>query len=80
MTHDQVIKRALKILEARMRSDSTTALTSPSAVRDYLRLLLHDRPHEVFPSAVFLDSQNRLPWRRRNCSAARCAQTSGPIS
>ena len=39
--------------------EPTTALTSPSAVRDYLRLLLHDRPHEVFVG-VFLDSQNRL--------------------
>ena len=58
MTHDQIIQRALKILTDRMR-DPTTALTSPSAVRYYLRLLLHDRPHEVFVG-VFLDSQNRL--------------------
>jgi len=58
MTRDQVIKRALKILDARMRNPST-ALTSPGAVRDYLRLLLHDRPHEVFV-CVFLDSQNRV--------------------
>ena len=57
MTQDQTIKRALKILEERMRSAPT--LASPEAVRDYLRLLLHDRPHEVFV-CVFLDSQHRL--------------------
>lgn len=57
MTQDQVIKRALKILDARMRE--TPALASPSAVRDYLRLLLHDRGHEVFV-CVFLDAQHRV--------------------
>ena len=57
MTQDQTIKRALKILDGRMRS--TTTLASPEAVRDYLRLLLHDRGHEVFV-CVFLDSQNRV--------------------
>lgn len=36
-----------------------TALSSPGAVRDYLRLLLHGRPHEVFV-AVFLDAQHRV--------------------
>src|SRR5438876_6127863 len=57
MTQDQIIKRALKILDARMRS--APALSSPEAVRDYLRLLLHDRGHEVFV-CVFLDSQHRV--------------------
>ena len=57
MTQDQTIKRALKILEARMRNEPT--LSSPSAVRDYLRLQLHDRGHEVFV-CVFLDSQHRV--------------------
>ena len=37
----------------------TDALTSPQAVRDYLRQLLAGRPHEVFV-ALYLDSQNRL--------------------
>ncbi len=41
--------------EARARD----ALASPQAVRDYLRLLLAARPHEVFVG-LFLDSQNRL--------------------
>ncbi|HYD82807.1 MAG TPA: DNA repair protein RadC, partial [Opitutus sp.] len=37
----------------------TDALSSPTAVRDYLRLLLAEREHEVFV-AVFLDAQNRV--------------------
>lgn len=60
MTHDQTIRRALKILDARMKHPTTsTSLTSPTAVRDYLRLLLHDRAHEVFV-VVFVDAQNRV--------------------
>jgi len=35
------------------------ALNSPRAVRDYLRLRLQDRPHEIFVG-VFLDAQNRV--------------------
>jgi DNA repair protein RadC len=35
------------------------ALTSPQAVRDYLRLTLRARPYEVFVG-IFLDSQNRM--------------------
>ena len=57
MTQDQIIKRALRILDSRMRN--APALASPEAVRDYLRLFLHDRGHEVFV-CVFLDSQNRV--------------------
>lgn len=34
-------------------------LSSPLAVRDYLRLTLKDRSHEVF-AAIFLDAQNRV--------------------
>ena len=57
MTQDQIVKRALKILDARMRS--APALSSPSSMRDYLRILLHDRGHEVFV-VVFLDAQHRV--------------------
>ena len=39
--------------------DRGGALSSPQAVRDYLRLKLYGRPHEVF-AAVFLDAQNRV--------------------
>ena len=35
------------------------ALTSPQAVRDYLRLNLQSREHEVF-ATLFLDAQNRV--------------------
>jgi DNA repair protein RadC len=35
------------------------AMSSPQAVRDYLRLSLGARPHEV-SVAMFLDAQNRL--------------------
>ena len=35
------------------------ALTSPEAVRSFLRLTLAERPHEVF-MAVMLDAQNRV--------------------
>ena len=57
MTQDQPIKRALRILDRRMRN--TSALSSPSSVRDYLRILLHDRGHEVFV-VVFMDAQHRV--------------------
>jgi DNA repair protein RadC len=46
MTGDRVIARALKILEGRIKKGS--ALTSPGAVRDYLKLLLGQLEHEVF--------------------------------
>ena len=45
-------------MEARLQYRDV-ALTSPQAVRDYLRLRIADREHEVFV-ALFLDSQNRL--------------------
>jgi len=57
MTQDQIVQQALMILDARMRAAPT--LASPEAVRDYLRLSLHDRAHEVFV-CVFLDSQHRV--------------------
>jgi DNA repair protein RadC len=38
---------------------SGTALTSPGAVRDYLRLSLGGRQHEVFV-CIFLDAQHRV--------------------
>jgi DNA repair protein RadC len=50
----EMSRRALRETLAR-----GAALSSPPAVRDYLRLKLHGRPHEVFV-AVFLDAQNRV--------------------
>ena len=56
-TRAQVVQQALELLECEARE--ADALASPDAVRDYLRLLLADRPHEVF-AVVFLDAQNRV--------------------
>jgi DNA repair protein RadC len=50
----EMARRAL-----REKLDRGFALSSPQAVRDYLRLKLQDRPHEVF-GVVFLDAQNRV--------------------
>ena len=50
----EVARRALR--ETMSRGN---ALSSPRTVRDFLRLKLQDRPHEVF-AAVFLDAQNRV--------------------
>ena len=50
----EMARRAL-----REKLDRGSALGSPQAVRDYLRLKLQDRPHEVF-LGVFLDAQNRV--------------------
>jgi DNA repair protein RadC len=52
-THDAVIARALRIMEGRLQSRDVT-LSSPQAVRDYLRLRIADREQEVFV-ALFLD-------------------------
>ena len=50
----EMARRALR--EEISRGD---ALSSPGAVRDYLRLKLQGLPHEVF-MALFLDAQNRV--------------------
>lgn len=57
MSDDTLIAQALAVLNQRMRTHDH--LASPSAVRDYLRLLLAGREHEVFV-VVLLDAQNRV--------------------
>ena len=57
MNEDRLIQRALKVLDARMRTGEV--LSSPNAVRDFLRLKLARLEHEVF-FCVFLDAQNRV--------------------
>lgn len=52
-----IIEQALELLACDIRNTET--LSCPDAVRDYLRLLLADRPHEVF-AVVFLDAQNKV--------------------
>lgn len=52
-----VLEMARRALAETLRSGD--ALGSPAAVRDFLRLTLAKREHEVF-LAVFLDAQNRV--------------------
>ena len=52
-----ILTAAHEILATRMKHGD--ALNSPATVRDYLRLLLHNREHEVFV-VVLLDAQNRV--------------------
>jgi DNA repair protein RadC len=52
-----VLEMSRRALSEAMRERD--ALSSPAAVRDYLRLRLAALPHEVF-LAVFLDAQNRV--------------------
>lgn len=52
-----VIEMAQRALREKIGGGA--ALSSPHAVRDYLRLRLQGRPHEVFVG-VFLDAQNRV--------------------
>ena len=52
-----VTEMARRVLREKL--DRGSALGSPQAVRDFLRLKLQDRPHEIFVG-VFLDAQNRV--------------------
>lgn len=52
-----VLELARRTLREDLRAGS--ALTSPGAVRDYLRLALGARAHEVF-ACIFLDAQHRV--------------------
>ena len=52
-----VLELARRSLREQMRQ--SPALSSPDTVRDYLRMTLAHREHEVF-IALFLDAQNRL--------------------
>ena len=52
-----IIEEVLALLACEVKG--AEVLTSPDVVKDYLRLLLADRPHEVF-AVVFLDSQHRV--------------------
>lgn len=49
-----LVQEALALMASQI--GNANMLTSPAAVRDYLWLLLGDRPHEVF-CVVFLDAQ-----------------------
>lgn len=55
---DWIIQQAITLLEKRVFK-AGPALSSPAAVRDYLRLKLVEEPNEVF-AVVFLDSQHQV--------------------
>lgn len=57
MNRAPIVEEALRFLACEVRQSD--ALLSPDAVRDYLRLMLAERPHEVFV-VMFLDVQNRV--------------------
>ena len=57
MSDDILIAEALAILAKRMRVSDQ--LSSPGAVRNYLRLLLAEREYEVFV-VVLLDARHRV--------------------
>ena len=54
---DHIIASALSILRNRMKHGD--ALTTPNAVRDYLRLAITEREHEVFV-CVWVDAMHRV--------------------
>jgi DNA repair protein RadC len=56
-TRAPIVAQALAMLECQVRE--ADALSSPDAVRDFLRLRLSELPHEVF-ACLFMDAQNRL--------------------
>ncbi|MGH8763427.1 MAG: UPF0758 domain-containing protein, partial [Nitrosospira sp.] len=51
-----VLEMARRALGETLKAGDT--MNSPKSVRDYLRLILEGRKHEIFV-AIFLDSQNR---------------------
>ena len=52
-----IVTQALELLDC--ETQETDLLSSPGVVRDYLRMMLGDKPHEVF-AVVFLNAQNRV--------------------
>src|SRR5664279_5118791 len=58
MSDEEVLTLAWEILERRARHGADT-LSSPQAVRDYLRVRLAPVPHEEF-HCVWLDAQHRV--------------------
>jgi DNA repair protein RadC len=53
----EVLQAALRVLEGQLRGSE--ALSSPQAVRDFLRIKLGTLEHEVF-AVIHLDSQHRV--------------------
>lgn len=58
-TRPALVQQALDHIAGKATPGTSPILSCTAAVRDYLRLLLGDRPHEVF-TVVFLDSQHQV--------------------
>ena len=56
-TKHPIVEQALALLACEIRQ--TDVLAAPDDVKDYLRLKLASKPHEVF-AVMFLDAQNRV--------------------
>lgn len=54
---EEVLQRARQVLSHRVRRGAT--MSSPQAVKDYMRLEIGTLEHEVF-TVIFLDAQHRL--------------------
>ena len=52
-----IVQQALTLMETALLD--TPVLQKPEAVKDYLRLMLGDRPHEVF-ALVYLNAQHQV--------------------
>ena len=55
----EIVREALRILDQKLRTTDEIYLTSPSTVRDYLRLQLATRECEVF-AVLFLTNRHRV--------------------
>lgn len=54
----EIITQALCVMESMIR-DSESDFGEPQQVKDYMRLLIGDKPHEVFV-VMFLNAQHKL--------------------
>ena len=57
MSRAAIVEQALELLASEVQG--ANALTSPGVIKDFLRLELGERQHEVF-AVVFLDTQHRV--------------------
>ncbi len=55
----EIVREALRILDQQLRAQDEIYLTSPTTVRDYLRLQLAEREAEVF-CVLFLTNRHRV--------------------
>ena len=58
-TDTEIVREALRILDQQLRTQDEIYLTSPTTVRDYLRLQLATRECEIF-AVLFLTNRHRV--------------------